>query len=620
MVLKRGEQIFPGLEDEVALEQAKGTISNLVDAVVELVTNSDDSYLSIEQDGGNPSGKVEIYIKKAKENKLLELTVTDEALGMTPEKLEKIIRYGKKTSDIYAGKSVRGFFGRGLKESIIALGTGEILTTAEGKRTYGKYYYDLDKSKLVWHTLDEGSKTKEGSGTKITITAYEDIKCPEFDTIFKKIRDHFALSDVLGNMNRSVKLTIEKLGYKDKKINGPKRIWYESPIGNQIEKKNIYFDGFGVADFKLYESSERLYFSRNDPGSQAGIRIRTSNATLENQLFGFDNDPYAHYFFGEIRCPGIFEKVKEKEKGLIRSDRKGLYWNQKYCVELEKKVKKILSHHIERKKKQAESQKTKQEMPEERAKKFKRLIKKLNSLGRELLSDIGPGPYKEPIELEIKQLTIHPSESIAPPMDDRIFGVYNLFNSIKDSPKVEISLDNPKGKFVVSSNAISLKKHRQRAELAVGYFKIRGFRSQDKTGIIVRQGKEEDLAEFAVGIKTKKPSKERKGGLFKGFNFDIFDKDPPQRVYYDEKSGIVTVYILYPGISPYLGENGEGSESEKGSLLLSELIAEAFCRATAVRMVGSDIFGPEAQLYQYLKIYNENLKKCIPVIHGIFLS
>jgi len=45
MVLKKGEQIFPGLEDEVALEQAKGTISNLVDAVVELVTNSDDRAL-----------------------------------------------------------------------------------------------------------------------------------------------------------------------------------------------------------------------------------------------------------------------------------------------------------------------------------------------------------------------------------------------------------------------------------------------------------------------------------------------------------------------------------------------------------------------------------------------
>ena len=45
MVLKKGEIFHPGIEDEVALEQAKGTISNIIDAIVELVTNCDDSYI-----------------------------------------------------------------------------------------------------------------------------------------------------------------------------------------------------------------------------------------------------------------------------------------------------------------------------------------------------------------------------------------------------------------------------------------------------------------------------------------------------------------------------------------------------------------------------------------------
>ena len=147
--LKKGEQLFPGVEDEVALEQAKGTISNLYDAIVELVTNSDDSYASIEQEGKSTSGKIEISIKKLKGRKLKELLVKDEASGMTPEKLEKVIRYGKKTSDFYEGKSVRGFFGRGLKESIIALGDGEILTVSEEKRTHGKYCYDFNTCRLL---------------------------------------------------------------------------------------------------------------------------------------------------------------------------------------------------------------------------------------------------------------------------------------------------------------------------------------------------------------------------------------------------------------------------------------------------------------------------------------
>lgn len=555
--------------------------------------------------------------------------MNDEASGMIPEKLEKVIRYGKKTSGLFSGKSVRGFFGRGLKESIIALGDGEIDTVSNGMRTRGTYGYDFNTSKLTWITLDEGSPTNKNSGTKIVISPRETEKiiCPEFDALYKKIRDHFALRDILSNPNRKIFLSVEKLGYKDKKIDGPKRLKFISPNGQQIENKKFHLKGFGITDFKFYEAPKRLNFTRNDPCSLAGILIKTSNATLENQLFGYDSNPYAHYFFGEIRCPGIFEKIKTKEIGLIRSDRKGLYWNHNSCIELEKEIKLILSHHIERKSKQSQVQQKRQEMPEERAKKFNKLIKKLNSLGRQLLSDVGPGPFIEPDELEISQLTIFPTEALASPGEDRPFSVYTTSKLLKINPKVKISLDNQRGKFVLSDNIITLNKHSKREDLAIGYFKIRGFRTQDKTGIIAKHGSEEDYAEFAVGIakkkdksKSKEPPKKRKGGLFKEIEFDTFDKNPPQRVYYDRNTGIVRIYVYYPGISPYLGEKGEGSESECGSILISELLAEAFCRETARRKVSSDIFKPEAQLDQYLKVYNEHLKLCIPIVQGIFLS
>lgn len=627
MTLKKGEQIFPGLEDEVALEQAKGTISNLYDAIVELVTNSDDSYSSLEQEGRVVSGKIEIFVKKQKGKKLLELTVKDQASGMPPEKLEKVIRYGKKTSDIFVGKSVRGFFGRGLKESIIALGDGEILSISKNMRTHGKYFYDYNNCKLTWITFDDGSKTDEIPSTEITITTREteNIKCPDFDVLSEKLSDHFALRDILSNPNRKVFLTVEKLVYKDKKIVGPKRLKFNPPTGQQIENKKIYLKGFGVADFKFNESPDRLYFSRNDPCSLAGILIKTSNATLENQLFGYDSNPDAHYFFGEIRCPGIFGKIKSKERGLIRSDRKGLYWNHYLCAELEKEIKAILGHHVERKMKQSQGQQKRQDMPEERAKKFNKLFKKLNSLGRQLLSETGPGPFFEPDNLEISHLTIFPAEAIAPPDQERPFSIYVPTKTLR--PTVQISLDNPRGKFLLSSSTINLKKHEKRDDLAIGYFKIKGFRAHDRTGLIAKYGNDEDYAEFSVGIsqkkekpKSKEPPKKRKGGLFKDIEFDVFDKNPPQRVYYDRNTGIVRIYIYYPGISPFLSEKGEGAESERGSILLTELIAEAFCRETARRKVGSDIFDPEAQLDQYLKVYNEHLKLCIPIIQGVFLS
>lgn len=625
MVLKKGEIIFPGIEDEVALVQAKGTISNIVDAIIELVTNSDDSYSSLEQEGRDIAGKIEIYVEKSKSGNCQQIYVKDEASGMTPEKLENVICYGKKTSELYAGKSVRGFFGRGLKESILALGSGEVLTVAEGKKTHGRYYYDSDKAKLSWETLDAGSETKESSFTKVIIRCSDDkpVKCPDFDKLFCKIRDHFALRDILSNSKRYVTITVEKRG----KIDGPKRLWYTRPIGQQIENRKIYLKGLGIADFNLYESHDRLSFLKNDPGSQAGILIKTSNAILENQLFGFDNDPNAHYFFGEIRCPGIFQKIKEGEKGIIRSDRKGIYWSHECCAELEKEIKLLLGHHIERKKKQAEFSRRKQQIPVERANKLQRLLKKLNSLGRELLDETGVGPDSLPDDFPISHLTIYPPETSAEPEQDRVFSVYNLSGILKDNAQVKISLDDPKGKFVLSSDSIILRKHVKRENLVFGYFKIKGFRPQDKTGIIVRQGKDEDYAEFTVGIekrkrprKPKEPPKKQKGGLFKEVIFDTFDRNPPQRVFYDRNTGVIRIYVYYPGVSPYLGENGDGAETERGSLLLSELVAEAFCRETARRKVDKDIFDPEAKLDQFLKVYNEHLKLCVPIIHGIFLS
>lgn len=618
MVLKKGKNIFPGIEDEVALEQAKGTISNIADAIVELITNSDDSYLGIEQDGKSTSGIINIHVKRLKGGKLKEVTIIDEAAGMTPEKLEKVITYGKKTSSIYEGKSVRGFFGRGLKESIIAIGSGEILTTAKGIKTHGKYYYDYDVGKLTWFTFDEGSKTSESSGTKITITAggNEDINCPSFKVLKDRIKDHYAIRDIFDNQKRKVCISYEKVGTKSKKTEGPDKIKPNPLIGQQIFNKKFYLKGFGVADFKLYEAHERLYYSRNDPCSQAGIRIKTSNATLENQLFGYDSDPYAHYFFGEVYCPGIFEKLKAKEKGLIKSDRKGLYWNHNYCTELEKEIKKILTHHIDRKKKQTESQKEKKDMPKERAEKLEKLLKKLNSLSRELLSVIGP----EPSELKISHLTILPPEGIAPTEKDKFFSVYTLNETLKKCPTAQISLDNPKGKFKLSSNSITFKKHDKREDLAIGSFKIRGFIEQDKTGIIVTQGKEEDYAEFVVGKGKKFEPKPPKGGLFKNIEFDIFDINPIQRVHYDKQSREIKVYVHYPGISPHLGENGEGAESDQGSMLLSELVGEAFCRETARRKVEDVGLSTEAKLDGYLKFYDEHLKLCIPIIHKIILS
>lgn len=501
MALKKGEILFPGIEEEVALEQAKGTISNIVDAIVELVTNSDDSYISLEKDGKEVAGRIEIYIERQKGNILKELRITDQANGMPPARIEEILRYGRRTSNIYKGFNVRGIFGRGLKESIIALGTGEIISISEGTKTHGKYYWDYNVNKSAWKTINiEG--TSAISGTTIIIRPHEseNVDCPRFETFIDRIENHFALRDILSYSNRKVNLILKQMGLKKESQLKRKSLKYKPQTGQQIENNKLYLSGLGVAVFKIFESNERLYYSRNDPTSKAGLVIKTTNVPLENQLFGFDNDPDAHYFFGEIYVPGISEKIRNMERGFIKSDRSGLNWNHKFCKELENKIKPVLSHHIERKKKQHESDLKKFDMPEERIAKIKKLVRKLNKLGRELLGEDGVGPdIISDSSIEINQLRIFPTEASSPPNVYRSYSVYNKRVSSVKEREVNIGLDEPKGKFVLSNESIKLHEHKKVNELLIGNFKIKGFKENDKTGIIVKQGAEEDISEFMVG-------------------------------------------------------------------------------------------------------------------------
>lgn len=630
MVLKEGESIFPGVSDRVAYDQAGGSITNLIDAIVELITNSDDSYLSLEQDGKNLSGVINISIKRTRKGKLNQLIIEDEASGMSSNKIEEIIKYGQQTSEMYSGKTVRGFFGRGLKESIIAIGEGEIISISKGFKTRGKYYYDKKRERLTFDIIEVDSKTGKKDGTQIKMKSLKNIRisCPTFNKLSEQIRNHYALRDILSNSNRKVNLTLEQLGYKKKKINKC-RIKYTKPEAQQIERKSLNLNkGLRIAHLKLFEVKDPLEFGRTNPCSEAGILIKTSNAILDNQLFDYSGDPNARYFFGEIKCPEIAKKIISGDRGIVKSDRSGLNWKNKACKELEDEVAKILGHHIERKKKQLEIGKKRTHMPKAREKKFKKLFRKLNKLGRDLIGSDGPGPDLIPSNIKVNSLTIIPAEGVAPPSTKRTFSVYCPYANVSNNPFVEIRLDNPKGKFNISKTKIKLKRHKLIDDLAFGHFSIKGNREKDMTGIIAESNSDEDYAEFTVGPKRKKTKTEkkkgpstRKGGFFKEIRFDPFNDNPNQRVYYDKRNGIINIYLKYPGIEPYIGPNGEGCDTKLGSMLLSELIAEAFCRVTARRRIENEpIYDREGYIDAYLRWHNEHLKRCIPIIHDIWIN
>jgi hypothetical protein len=109
---------------------------------VELITNCDDSYRRLEDEGIEASGKIEIVVTREKGGVCKFLVVKDYAEGMTRQELEKAVRFGGETSGFEKGRTVRGLFGRGLKEAIISLGEGEVYTIQNNTLSAARIWWD----------------------------------------------------------------------------------------------------------------------------------------------------------------------------------------------------------------------------------------------------------------------------------------------------------------------------------------------------------------------------------------------------------------------------------------------------------------------------------------------
>ena len=135
-------------------QQAEATIQSLIDAVVELVTNSDDSYIRLESEKKKHTGQIEIYVSREKGGRVKEFYIKDFAEGMSKEDLEKAIAYGEEVSGFIEGKSVRGLLGRGLKEAILGLGDGEIFTIKNNNINIAKIWWDSKQKKALYEICE----------------------------------------------------------------------------------------------------------------------------------------------------------------------------------------------------------------------------------------------------------------------------------------------------------------------------------------------------------------------------------------------------------------------------------------------------------------------------------
>jgi len=605
------------IDPNIVAQLAQSTIKSVVEAAVELVTNSDDSYRRLEESGVEVDGTIDVHVIREKGGACRLLEVADRAEGMDSAALEKAVTFAAQSSGFFQGRSVRGLFGRGLKEAIIGLGSGEVHTVRNGRESAVKIFMEGGQPKYQILRKDRDA-LGQPPGTRVIVEVLDNkVQCPTFDVLHRQLSNHFALREIIQSPNRRVNLKLDDSGRKRKRGAGElkqiRRLSFQAPAGTLVVSRAVDVPELGQVAVSIYESDEKLDFKPFDPGSVAGIVVKTEGAVVDSRLFGYENDEASHYFFGTVDCPEIARCVRSGDYGILDPNRSGLDWRHQRCRALDAAVKDILRPLVERKRKQLAGS-VGRPVRDEYKRKLRDVCRLLNSLAQSELEDL---PEWGSGGTEVTTLIIRPETGYADPNMPRTFFVYLPAAVVNGTPVVSIELVDQKGNVSVSQSSVVLVQRGKRPDLWSGKFEVLGHSYGDEALIKAAFDGLEDIAQFVV----RSPGQSRRSslagtarGLFRDIQFDN-TPEPIQRVSFTD--GIIKVYVRFPALSRYISASGEGIDSEKGSLMLAELVAEAFSREVSRRRletVAPPIPGNEID--NYVSEVNQLLCKHLEAIHS----
>jgi hypothetical protein len=605
-------------------ELANATIKNLIDGIVELITNADDSYKRMENNKEHTTGEIEVYVNRKKGGICEKLIVRDYAEGMTQDTLKKAIEFASETSGYEKTKTVRGLFGRGLKETIVALGRGQITTVKDNKMCSTSLWSDKKTKRSLYddEQLEDICDTKEKNGTEVNITIQnESIKIPEFDNFKDQLSKHQALRDINSSTNRNIKLTFVDVKRGNKKITT--KINFSYPIGKKIFEKVITISKTGQkATLRIFQSDKQLDFIKNNPFSLAGILVKTDGAILDNQYnqSKFSNDPASHYFFGEIICHDLDKKIREGEIGIINPARGGLEWRHDFCQMLSNTIDRILEPYISEKRKDLEKKPDKA-VKETTNKMLKKLCNLLNELAEEdLEGDFDPNPNITP---DIEDLTIIPliaNVQIDRPRTLLVVAPTEIVE--QEGKELKIYSDSTE-LYPLTSNAKLEKSTRYPEKIWSKYFKVVGVSENAVSTITVQLGSRSVTAKVKVAppkeVGTRKP-KGKQAFITDIKPDDDGEKCKNQRVFYESNTGIIWINLNFPSTNKFIKSGFEGIENDTGKLLVAELVGEAFCKQLARKRMEIDIQIPGSEIDSFNSTVNEIQKKYLHKIQELIFN
>ena len=603
--MKPGDEGKIEIDPRVPFQQARQAIKYLVDASVELVTNSDDSYRRM---GIDSHGSISLTLNRIKQGKWRYFKVSDNAEGMDLGRLREALIYGRSASGFEKGQPVRGLWGRGLKETILAIGSGTIETVSNGKYAKVEVWWDNAQRTANWR-LAEYNTTDEPNGTTITVIPSQEctINAPLAENFRDQVANHYSLRDIWDR--REGELRVDgRPGRGLTALVLPIR--FRQPEGEQVLLKRLNTP-VGDAVIRVWESPIPLPYNRAEPFSLAGFVVKSENASLDNTLLGLEADELARHFWGEVVCDGLAEHIRRGDEGLLTTTRQGLDWRHKSLRDLQFTLREEVKPLIEDIRRRT-SAGTSSSIPEQ-------LKKSLTDLLNRLASDEldGDGSSESSSRAKIDGLAIRPSRGMAPPGKYKTFSVYFPTSLATEDPTIVTLEYESDGDVVIDANSMILDQHPGDPSLLYGMFKLTGKRKGDESYIIASTETDiihDDVAQFVVGEPEHRPPTTR--GIVREIEYDDAS-DPQQRVQFSD--GVIRIFQHFPGVSQYLPHAVDTTE---GKAVLAELVLEAFCRQVARARLdrGDIVYVPGAEIDAFNAEVNRLMKKSMLLVHNLTID
>src|SRR3989338_4597292 len=291
---------------------------DVIRGLVELITNADDSYGYLEENGAKVSGEILISIERKRGSQTSTITVLDRAKGMElGEMVKKLKRVGSITSRFIEtkGKRTRGLMGRGSKECVVF---GKLKFESIKNGRFAEVH--LERPALFTPVADKKVNEldrlrlgiRRGNGTLVTLEIRPQFRIPIHESLVSNLPKYYSLRDIASSTSRRL-LLLDKGKHKGK----ASQLTYCEKEGTvEIDEKFIV-SGYPQAEVHLLikKASERIKIE-SSPYWEGGILLQSGYAIHGVTLFSRDieNNPHAEYYFGRLRCPYIDRLVMEYEK------------------------------------------------------------------------------------------------------------------------------------------------------------------------------------------------------------------------------------------------------------------------------------------------------------------